>query len=558
MHKKNLQRLSLIIAIWSWGALAVLGQEGTLFEELSGEQETWEELLEAGELEELGRVLEERIAGEERMDGMLYFYLGEVAFYEEELEEAREQFERAEEQFRLDRNEEGEAASLLKLGLMASYEGDLVAAGQFFKEAGELAEVHQLSYLHVFILENQALLKAQGRELAQANNLLRQALHDMPDGHPAHTRLLSQLGTNYYSMGQTDTALVFMDSMLRVKKVTQEGGSRISDLSMMAELYQERGDFAEAQGRLMEAIGLAEAANDQFALLDLYTSIATVFAKQKRWEKVRFYAHRGLRLAEERGVQFNQAQNKELLGESHLHLDSISTGLDYLRKAFDQYKALKLPILAARVLLLLSKEQTDKGYLQAARAYLRDAFRVRENTADRLGSLQAMLLLAELELLEGNSSYALSLLQQCEAESREMGAQNHLQRSHELLAKAYQKEGKYETALYHFKVYTAIKDSIQSVEIAREVEQLEIQFQTAETKKQLAEQQATNAQQTNALQAQNFQLLLLIIGIALAVLLTGFLQFRNTKNKQLLAQRIQVMEKEQEAQQLKALIAGEE
>ncbi|MEN0003070.1 MAG: sensor histidine kinase, partial [Bacteroidota bacterium] len=320
----------------------------------------------------------------------------------------------------------------------------------------------------------------------------------------------------------------------------------------------ERGDFAEAQGRLMEAIGLAEAANDPFALLDLYTSIATVFAKQKRWEKVRFYAHRGLRLAEERGVQFNQAQNKELLGESHLHLDSISTGLDYLRTAFDQYKALKLPILAARVLLLLSKEQTDKGYLQAARAYLRDAFRVRENTADRLGSLQAMLLLAELELLEGNSKYALSLLQQCEAESMQMGAQNHLQRSHELLAKAYQKEGNYETALYHFKVYTAIKYSIQSVEIAREVEQLEIQFQTAETKKQLAEQQATNAQQTNKLQAQNFQLLLLIVGIALAVLLAGFLQFRNTKNKQLLAQRIQVMEKEQEAQQLKALIAGEE
>ena len=55
-----------------------------------------------------------------------------------------------------------------------------------------------------------------------------------------------------------------------------------------------------------------------------------------------------------------------------------------------------------------------------------------------------------------------------------------------------------------------------------------------------------------------FCLLLLAGGLISIVLITVLLLFVYVKNKQLNKQRIQVLKKEQEAQTLKAVIAGEE
>lgn len=127
-----------------------------------------------------------------------------------------------------------------------------------------------------------------------------------------------------------------------------------------------------------------------------------------------------------------------------------------------------------------------------------------------------------------------------------------------LLSGVYEAENKPARALKHYKAYTSLRDSIANQEIITDVQQLNIRFRTAEKDKDIARKQLLIARQEDILKQKNTWIVLIAAG---ALLISGLFVslYRNARHRQLLqARQLQILKQEQEINQLRAMMQGEE
>ena len=104
----------------------------------------------------------------------------------------------------------------------------------------------------------------------------------------------------------------------------------------------------------------------------------------------------------------------------------------------------------------------------------------------------------------------------------------------------------------------SIQDSLLALENIREVRRLEKQYETLSKDKEIAEQQIVMEKQSNSLQAKKTQVSILLISLFFTIALTILIGFIYRRNRQLNMQKLNVMQKEREAEVLRAMITGEE
>ena len=102
------------------------------------------------------------------------------------------------------------------------------------------------------------------------------------------------------------------------------------------------------------------------------------------------------------------------------------------------------------------------------------------------------------------------------------------------------------------------KDELTTENNARINEELQKKYNNERLEKQVLQRDLVIEQNNGQIQRRNIQLILLGSFLLIASLFILSLYYRNRKNKQLNAQKIEVLKKEQETEQLKALIQGEE
>lgn len=130
--------------------------------------------------------------------------------------------------------------------------------------------------------------------------------------------------------------------------------------------------------------------------------------------------------------------------------------------------------------------------------------------------------------------------------------------AHKVLADIYEAQHKYALALQQQQMYARLKDSLLNKEKSKDINELEIKYNSAQKDKNIAEQQLLITRQQANIQRNKA-----LIGISvLGMLLLGssvFWIYRNNRHKQsILAGKISLLEQEQEIKLLRASIDGEE
>ncbi|TNE49571.1 MAG: tetratricopeptide repeat protein [Bacteroidetes bacterium] len=497
---------------------------------------------------------------EARKRGIASFYLGQVAVLDNNFPVAEASYQEADMHFQAAAYEKGLGLLFCKWGELQFLQGDFIQAGESIRRAIGYANKLGMHQVLVDACQIQANVYTVLQQPDSSFSALKQALAAagfLADRRQARD-VLNQLATNYHAGGQLDSAIHYFQQLIQLKKALKDTEGLLSDYPALGNLYRERGSYELAQQQYIEGFRLAESVRDSFSLMTLYAETAALYEAQQITSLAGSNYQKALAIALSKDNDFVSAACFRKLASMAVIENNKPQAIEYYQKALALYEQLGNKISAADVRIELSQCYQSREQYPIAKAYLLDAIAVRQQSRDKLSTLQAKMALAKLEILHGSNREGIRLVQSCISDFKSMRDQESLQQSYSLLATAYQKVNDPQKALAYYQDYMLLKDSLTSVERTRVINELDKKYDTEKKDKEILQQRLEIEQQQSEIQRRNFQLLLLGGGLLLTALLVVSLLFLYRKNQQINQQKIEVLKKEQEAQNLRSIIEGEE
>lgn len=488
------------------------------------------------------------------------FINGIVAFHDGSYQQAEQELNQAFSLYEELRQEQGVIHAAYQLSLMYSELEELGEAIKFLDRAKQNKNALIKSQLLPRIYDLRAMMHRMEGEDDQAMALLKEAalLAEEEENIEYYGQLLNQISTIYHSSGEVDSAIFFFNKIIEIKQAIGDEMGLLSDYLTVGNLHLELGRYQEAQSNLILALQQAENLEDTLSQTNISLDIARVYLDERLLQPAEKYARQAVLMAQQNDIPFLEAQSLVTLGDVHLEFNRRDSALTCYQTATNLYQKLNSKKQLANILVKMAEVENSRPRFIQAKAALTGALEVYQQEQDRIGELNTILSLCQVLLKTEDHRSLLPWLNK--AEQMAVSSQNlsSLEETHRLKSQHFEKLGRFQLALHHYRLHKSIQDSLLNEETAMIVQEMDQRFQTEKKDKEIAQQKAELEQQQNALRQQAFDNILLLIGILLLVALSAFVIIINRRNKQLNEQRLSAMQKEKESQLLRAMIKGEE
>ncbi|MEM6346032.1 MAG: response regulator [Bacteroidota bacterium] len=344
-----------------------------------------------------------------------------------------------------------------------------------------------------------------------------------------------KLGATYFYLGNSDTALLYADSVDWVLTNYPVDSVELRNSIMQAACYRAKGDFTEAVKRNMKALGLARKINRQDSEAAILNNLGNIFVSIEQIRKGLTHFQLAAKYYQKEGKNIILSRVYENIGDAYFLLGQYDSTRYYLRQSLRLNDNVR-PATLAYFLMGKMYDQTAQAdsswkYLKLA---LANAQRHKQGKMEvlalnRIGLQQGH----EGRFAEGRANLALA-----SKKSRKLGlafqiAQNIWNQS-ELEAQA----GNHEQALAHLREFYVLKDSLLNQEMNAKVAYFEEKFNAEQRELEMMRLAKAKAENEALLNQQKYMRAVSISVLLLAVLLGAFIlvvYFRTLKSKRLLA-----------------------
>ncbi|MCB0668197.1 MAG: tetratricopeptide repeat protein [Saprospiraceae bacterium] len=311
--------------------------------------------------------------------------------------------------------------------------------------------------------------------------------------------------------------------------------------------------------KALEATKQGNLQNDIPAAL---AEISRVFDEMGQPLKALDYAKQDLNFTMKHGGDRSKFIAQYNLANRYVELDSFEVALVLYNRADSIAQQLTVPVFLDAVMLSKGRLFYQMGKPQDAIPLLENASARMKLTGNRRGYLTALINLGQA--LNDLRQYERSaeLLQEAYSSLTQDGFQHLAQSCREAYAEALYHTGKGENAYQLLNEYRIIQDSIKSEATSRTINDLEIQYQTAEKEKQLLEQKIALAQKTKQ---RNLLMSLTGLLILIALFIYFYQKEKIRQNKELAQkeneiqnQKIDQLENEKKILAMASMIEGQE
>lgn len=307
--------------------------------------------------------------------------------------------------------------------------------------------------------------------------------------------------------------------------------------------YYNTARFEQAFQENQKAIQYASAEPQQQA--GAYNNQANILRMLQRNREAITYNQKALAIARTHDIPYLQAMQYVNIANGYLGLRDTIRSLQYYDSAIQFSKAEKFNKLLdfaatnkAIFLLQLDSAARSLALLRETEPYI-DKNRLNQGVRYKAYGI-IYTALAQFETAKAYLDSAGPLVDAVDSQSLIMA-----------YAELYEKKGDYRQAFTYYKLHRALTDTAQKYQVQDRVTELNVQYQTAEKDKEIAEQRLLVARQQNGIQQRNTW----ILGLGSAALLISIsllYLYRNSQHKR------RMLATQQENLQLRALMRGEE
>lgn len=340
--------------------------------------------------------------------------------------------------------------------------------------------------------------------------------HNLPGLYAALPAMYNNLANVYIKQGNYDKAIEhYKQAIVLMDRYKTNNTAEI--LNNLGGLLIQLRKYDHVAYYLDKAEQAAMRLKDSVNLIAIYGNKGSYFFETGQWDTSVYYAQRALTVARMQGLpqmEFNTLLN---LGELYRRGNQPEQALQYLLQA-RSVKGNLFPYYSNHLLTILGSTYLDMKQYGQAEAYFREA--LKDAVVGRLNK--------------------------------------NIKKSYEGLSAVYQATGNYKASLENYKAFRQMEDSMEQADLSKSISEWDLKFRTSEKDKKIIQNQLEIAKQKSALKMKNIWIACISAGtFLLALLLISF--YRSNKNKRRLqAKQISLMQQQQEIEQLKAIMKGEE
>ncbi|MBO0322338.1 tetratricopeptide repeat protein [Muricauda sp. CAU 1633] len=331
--------------------------------------------------------------------------------------------------------------------------------------------------------------------------------------------------------GDYSQALVHIDSYLNFHQTKKEPFATANGLYQKAIILDNLGNYDESLKIYYDILKIYEEHNDPFSIATTLNALGEILKKTGKMNQALESYQRALEIFKSLGEKMEIANCLFNIGDAHMLLKDYTIALQYFNDALllDQEANSEWGI-AFDYEALGKVYGHQKKYPQALE-YHKKALLLREKLGQRLELCMSYTQIGNIYLEMGNYEQAKENSNAAIAIAKGIGARAELQDNYRILSSIYEKTGDFENALAFKNQFIAIKDSLFNVEKSKQIEELQVRFDTE--KKQDAIASLQKDAEINSLKLnQQKTLRNIIIGIAAAALLFFWFAFNRYKQNQ--------------------------
>ena len=348
-------------------------------------------------------------------------------------------------------------------------------------------------------------LGKQARDIAQGQNLKMQL------GYSYKT-----IGLGYLFLPDYLEALFAWQQALTTFQAIGHRSGISNMLNNIGVIYLNQGDDENAISYFLESLKVAEEINDSLRIATALVNIGAVYAhKQDTYEMAKEYYLRSLPISEALGDFDAYGTVCVNLGEIYLADANDEDALKYLEKALDAYKESATGNVPY-ALNSIGKVYAYRGDYETAIAYHQQSYELAESNGAVLEMAQALLELAEIEVVKGNSKKAITLYKRADSLSRSIDARNDLIFIFQGIASTYARLGQYKPAYEYIISLDSLKTIVYNAEMDKKLQTKTLQYDVEKRQAQIDLQEVVIQRQKtvrNASWIVGALILLLAIGL---------------------------------------------
>ncbi len=322
--------------------------------------------------------------------------------------------------------------------------------------------------------------------------------------------------------------------------------------------YNNMANYNEAISYYLQAVKVFEELKNTKNIAVAYDNVGGVFANIGQFQKAITYHLLALEKATELHDSTEMATAMLNLSTAYKNINNYNEAETYASQSLQFSQAIKSTYLEINSSLTLAEIFVNQQLFDKSIVYAKQGLQRSEEIKSAYSKMEALKILTRCYFSNNDYKNAIAIGEQSVLFAKQNNITSELYKVYTILAEAYAKNENYALGYENLLIAKHLKDSINEKKTTTEIEQLEINYQTAKKEKQiLALQHTKNRQQ-------------LFIGVLLLgliiVLLFIYLIFKNYKQKQKILetdalykqQRIQELEIEQRLIVSQSIIKGQE
>jgi signal transduction histidine kinase len=299
------------------------------------------------------------------------------------------------------------------------------------------------------------------------------------DDYTALAKFYLEGGDSYYFIDNHETSIKYYE--LAEENARKGGHRRFEGLAKMykGQTMSFMGNFSEASIVLQEAARIFQDRKDTFNIISARNSLSILYSQNGFLDEAKAERDEAIILAEKKksyghlsSFYYNAATDQRKQGNDSLRIVNLKKALDAGRisKNPDFYNTVMVSTLA------VAYAQTDS--LQLAERYLEDFKAIPNVDIDKRNREPYVEVLKNLSFAQGNYEEALTYGKEHLRLKKRGSHYEEIQGAEKFLSDVYEAMGRTTEALEHFKRYSELKDSINSVQKVKALSYYQTLYET--------------------------------------------------------------------------------
>ncbi len=438
----------------------------------------------------------------------------------------------------------GESVALRRLGQNERRAGRYDDALSLFEQA--LVRVDKLQYP----AETARAYTEIGRTLAalsrtrEAISTTKSALRIFTDlkMDSSRSQVMNEIGFRYWSLDAYDSAIVYLQGSLDLIERTDRKLMKARLINNLGAIHYRTGNYDVGLRHYIQALNLQQELENDYGVSLILSNIGKIYINMGGAEDAMEKFHEALQygLKSGRPAAIGYAQNN--IGELFLIAGEMDSARIYIEVALDTYSGIDHVGGMINTLNNLGSVYIHLGQIEKAMGFLSKSYTLSDSINSANGLAKSLSVMGDGYLYQEDYKQALEHYMSAVELALKFSLRIQLQEDYEKIARIYDLSGDYRNALKYFRLFTTLKDLLNSDRVTDHLNALKIQYDTAETEKENRQLMQIQEQQKLVIAKRTFILTISGITTAIFLVLLVFL-IRTSRNLRNANQAISASEK---------------